>query len=154
MKTNDHKTQQWDSWQADLDRALKNLPEKTAPSNLLPNVMAEIRKREVGKGFRHSFHFGYSWLRASVAVFALSLITYLSFIGGRVYDNHIAPAVNLAGGTFRTLLGSLADLLSEIPFAAGDEVLRFLIPGLIFVMLAMYLACIGVGTFIYRTVRR
>lgn len=154
MKIDNDKDQRWNSWQEHLDRALKNLPEKTAPSNLIPNVMAEIRTGETGISLIRPFPYGHSELRFSAVILALSLAAYLSFIGGRIYENAVAPALRFASSICRTVLGSLADILGEIPFGIGDEVPRFLFPVLICVMLAMYLTCIGVGTFIYRTVRR
>lgn len=152
MKTDDLKKQQWKAWQQRLDLALKNLPEKTAPTHLLPNVMAKIRTTEAEKAFNRPYLSRLSRLRMSAAILALSMMAYLSFVGERIYENDIIPAFELAGRVCRTVLGSLADIPAA--FAIGDETLRFLVPVLICLMLTMYLTCIGVGTFIYRTVRR
>lgn len=154
MKTDDIKKQHWDNWQQQLDRALKHLPEKPAPANLLPNVIAEIQTRETRRGVGQPFYFRHPWLRVSAALLALSLMTALFFAAGRVYENDIIPAFRLVDSACRTVLGSLTDVLAAFSFGIGEETLRFLFPVLICVMLAMYLTCIGVGTFLYRTVRR
>ena len=154
MKTDDIKKQHWDRWQRNLDHALKHLPEKAAPANLLPNVIAEIQARETRNVFGQPFAFRQPWLRVSAAVLALSLMTAIFFAAGRVYENEIIPAFRLFDSACRTVLGSLVDVLAAFSFGIGEETLRFLFPVLICVMLAMYLTCIGVGTFIYRTVRR
>lgn len=154
MKTEDYRDRRWNSWEEQLDRALKNLPEMTAPTNLTANVMAAIKKRETEKSPNLPFPFGHSWLRVTAVVLAFSLAAYLFFIGQRIYENAIRPAFTLAGSVCRTVIGSFADIPAQIPLAIGDGALPFLLPILICLMLAMYLTCIGVGTFIYRTVRR
>jgi hypothetical protein len=154
MKTDDLERQQWNTWEQHLDHALKNLQEKTAPSDLLPNVMTAIQAREAGKGFRQPFAFRPLWLRVTAAILALSFIATLFFLAGKVYEEDIDPAFRIINSACRTVLGSLADILTAFPFGIGDDILRFLFPVLICLMLTMYLTCIGVGTFIYRTVRR
>jgi hypothetical protein len=143
-----------EKWNERLDTALKNLPEQSAPSDLLPRVMTKVRARREEKGLRHPWVQWPLWLRATTAVPVLALTAYLCLTGLRVYETIIIPAYRFSSRTSMTLIESLTVVLGGTRSGIGSEVLHYVLPLACILLFGMYLTCIGAGTFLYRTVRR
>jgi hypothetical protein len=144
-------------WEAALERALKNLPELEAPPTLMTNVMAQIRARAAQPWYRQTWWRWPMLLRVASAVAVLALLVLLPWFGGHCWETSVSPWLNRWHDVAQTVLGSLANA-GEAMFHTwsgfGPGMLRWVLPFISLLLLAMYLACVGIGTFVYRTVRR
>ena len=66
----------------------------------------------------------------------------------------LSPALSRSADICRTVLGSMAEAFTGIQFSFDGDTYRIIFCAVSLLMLGTYLTCIGVGTFIYRTVRR
>lgn len=141
-------------WVNVLDRKLHELPNRRAPSTLLPRVMAAIQARASLPWYRRSW-----WEWPSVWQ-VLSLLGVSGLLGlvtwscGPGSSGFLAQAGALltdwmpALEPMWTLLGTLARALALVVKQVGGWTI---LAGL-GLCLAMYLSCIGVGTVFYRLV--
>lgn len=143
-----------EEWNERLDTALKNLPEQSAPPDLLPRVMAKIQATKKEKRLRHPWWQWPLWLRATSAVASLALAGYFCLAGIRVYETSIIPVYRFSGRIATTLLESLKVVLGGNRPGIGSEALPYILPVACILLFGMYLTCIGAGTFLYRTIRR
>ena len=154
MKRDQYQQQQLENWDKALDRALKNLPEQPAPAGLIPFVISQLNARIEEKWYQRLWWRWPLWLRATSSILSLSLTVWLLLLGSRYYETSMIPALDRGINVCKTVFSSVASALGGIPCGFDSEVCRivFLAAGLL--LLVMYLTCIGVGTIIYRTVRR
>ena len=154
---NPHENKSPQPWEAALNRALKNLPERQAPGTLMPNVMRQIHARAVAPQSQGSW---WQWplaLRVASGVALAALLAGLAWGGGHFWEANASPLLNRSIEVAQTIMGSLAGGMAAIfrvqpDFGAGMQRPIFLAAGLL--LLAMYLSCVGIGTFVYRTVRK
>ena len=154
---NHHENKSPEPWEAALNRALKNLPERQAPTALMPNVMRQIHARTVASQSQGSW---WKWplaLRVASGVALAVLLAGLAWGGGHFWEACASPFLNRSIEVAQTIMGSLAGGMAAIfrvqpDFGAGMQRPIFLAAGLL--LLAMYLSCVGIGTFVYRTVRK
>jgi hypothetical protein len=154
---NPDKHQSLDNWEASLGRALKNLPERQAPAALMTNVMARVRARAAERWYQRSWWQWPVWLRAAAAVLLLALLVLLPLLGGHFWETSASPLLSRWIGAAQTVLGALASVLDAVfrtKLGFGQEALRWVFVSASLLLLAMYLTCIGVGTVVYRTVRK
>jgi len=154
MKRDQYQQSSLENWDKALNHALKNLPERPAPADLLPQVMARINEGAVEKQNQRLWRLWPLWLRVTVSASSVALMVWLSLLGTRFYEAGLSPALSRIADICRTVFVSLAGSLGGIPFVIDGEVFRILLMIATLYFLGMYLTCIGVGTFIYRTVRR
>jgi hypothetical protein len=146
-----------ENWEAALGRALKNLPERQAPAMLMTNVMAQVHARAAQSRQQRSW---WQWpvaLRVASAVLLFTLLALLSWLGGHFWETSASPLLNRWLGVTQTVLGSLAgtvDVVCRTKPGFGPEAIRWACVSASLLLLAMYFTCVGVGTFVYRTIRR
>ncbi len=143
-----------ENWDDALDRALKNLPEQSAPADLVPKVMAIIRARSRGEAQRPVWWQWPRWLRIPAAALALALIVLLPLLGIRFCETSVIPGVEHITAACRTALGSLIHAtIGRLGVVSGD-MFQYVLPAAILMLAVMYLISISVGTLICRTVWR
>jgi len=143
-----------ENWNKQLDLALKNLPERFAPADFMLQVMAKIQSQDAKKLKKQSWRQYPLWLRIASTSSVAVLIVLLSVMGIRLYETNVIPALSLFVQLFKTVLSALAGVLLENKTVFGIELFQYILPAISFLILGMYLTCIGAGTFLYRTVRR
>jgi hypothetical protein len=144
-------------WEAALGRALKNLPERPAPDTLMPNVMARIRARAAQPWYRQSWWHWPAALRVASATVACAVLALLPLAGGHFWETSASPLLNRwldVAQTVQRALVIAADAVFPASWSLGPETLRWLIVFAGLLLTAMYLTCIGIGTVVYRTVRK
>jgi hypothetical protein len=154
MKEDRYQRQPSENWNETLDRDLKNLPERPAPADLAARVMSQVNAQVSEKRRRHLRLQLPLWLRTTAGVMLLAVIVWLSLIGARFYETRMSPALDRGADICRTVFGSFASALGGIPIGFNVEACRFIFLAVSLLLLGMYVTCIGVGTIIYRTVRR
>jgi hypothetical protein len=148
---NSDKHQSPENWDAALGRALKNLPERQAPATLLPRVMAQAQSRAAEIGHQRLWRRWTFWACATASALLLVLGAWL---GGQFYENKISPVLVSSVDICRTVFHALAGSLIGKSFVLGDEVYHWALIAGGLLLMAMYITCIGVGSFVYRVVRR
>jgi hypothetical protein len=146
-----------EQWEAALDRALKKLPDRQAPAALMPAVMKQIRASAIEAQPPRSW---WQWplaLRIASTAALITLLAGLVLFGGHFWENSASPLLNRSIEVGQTIMGSLANGMAAVfrvqpDFGTGTLRLAFVAVGLL--LLAMYLTCIGIGTFVYKTVRK
>jgi len=79
---------------------------------------------------------------------------WFTVLGSRFYDARMSPALDRGADICRTVFISFASALGGIQIGFDIEACRFILLAVSLLLLGMYVTCIGVGTIIYRTVRR
>lgn len=146
-----------ENWEAVLDRAIKKLPERQAPASLMPVVMARIQSRSALPWHRLPWLQWPLALRAASAVAMGVLLAVLLGLAGQFWKADVSPWLDpwrhLAQTVCTAFAAALDSILGVQPGAGCGAVrLVLLVVGLL--LFAMYLTCIGVGTVVYRTVRK
>jgi hypothetical protein len=148
---NSEKHPSTENWDAALGRALNNLPERQAPATLLPRIMARTQAHAAGNRRQRLWKRWTFW--ASATASALLLVTG-SWLGSQFYENKISPMLAGSVDICRTVFHALAGSLIGSNFGSGAEAYHFaLMAGSLF-LLIMYITCVGVGSCVYRVVRR
>lgn len=142
------------NWEETLSRALQNLPERKAPPNLLPQVMARVRAHAAEKESGKSWLQRPLWLRVTASVLLSAPMLWFFFLGNRFYETDLSPALNRSAAISRTVLGALASALGGTHIVIDADICHTILLAGSLILISMYLTCIGVGSFIYRTVRR
>lgn len=142
-----------DDWEAELDRALKGLPDRAAPTSLMPRVLAAIQARARRPWYRQEWA---SWPRTAQG-FSLAVLSLL--LGALTYACLHFPEL-AAPDALRTQLDTwLAPLqaLWTVARALGEVVVTlcsrtggWICLGLGFLCLMTYLSAVGAGTMLYR----
>jgi hypothetical protein len=143
-----------ENWDAALERALKSLAERQAPATLLPRVMAQVHVRTAEKWDPQPWRRWTFWAWTTTSMLMISLAAWLLWLGGKFYEAKISPALDYGLGICRTVLGALAGSLIGSNFGVGSETYHFTLLAAALLLLAMYVTCVGVGSFVYRVVRR
>jgi hypothetical protein len=154
MKRDSYQNQPSENWDKALDRALKNLPERPAPADLVSQVMSKVNTNTTMKLSRHLWWRWPLWLRLPAGILLPALIVWLSLLGTRFYETRMSPALSRSVDICRTVFESMTEAFTGIQFGFDGDTYRIIFFAVSLLMLGMYLTCIGVGTFIYRTVRR
>ena len=149
-----NREQTLEGWNQKLDIALKNLPERSAPADLLPQVMAKIQAQRDGNKPWLLWRHWPLWLRISSAALVLTFVILLSLVGIRLYESSVIPAFTLVVHTCKTVFDTIAGIFIDNRTGIGRTVFQYILPAVSFLLLGMYLTFIGLGTFLYRTVRR
>jgi len=84
----------------------------------------------------------------------LALVAWLLWLGDKFYEAKINPALDYCLGICRTVFSALAGSLIGSNLGFGTEDYRFTLFAAGLLLLAMYITCVGVGSFVYRVVRR
>jgi hypothetical protein len=143
--------------EAEISRQLKNLPELRAPESLVPGVLAAVERRSSRPWYRCSW---WQWpvtLRVASAIALFALLAWLPLVGGHLWETSLNPVLSRWFGVAQTIAGSLASSLIavfRVKSGFGPETLRLVFLSASLWLLVMYFTCVGVGTFVYRTVRR
>jgi hypothetical protein len=143
-----------ENWDAVLQRALKNLPERPAPVTLMPRVMAQVQVRAAEKLHQRLWRRRMFWVRATASAMLLATAASLSWLGGKLYETNISPVLDCCVAICRTVFGALAGSLIGNSFSFSTEAYHFTLIAAGLLLLAMYVTCVGVGSFVYRVVRR
>jgi hypothetical protein len=154
MKRDSYQNQPSEDWDKALDLALKNLPERPAPAGLVAQVMSRVNANATMKWSRHLWWRWPLWLRLPAGILLPALIVWLSVLGTRFYETSMSPALSRCVDICRTVFESMTEAFTGIQFGFDGDTYRIIFFAVSLFMLGMYLTCIGVGTFIYRTVRR
>ncbi len=140
-------------WEEVLDRELKTLPDRQAPSTLLPRVMAAVQAKARLPWWRRAWR---TWPPAaqilSLLLFSglLGLVTWVAMHGWsaesaahatRLLSDWTAPI-----SRFWSCLTALANALVLVSKTANGYALL----GAGIFCMAMYLSCVGLGTVFYR----
>jgi hypothetical protein len=152
MNSDQHQSPE--NWESALGRALKNLPERGTPSTLLPRVMAQANARGSGKWHQRLWHRWTFWAFAATGALLLALAARIAWLGGRFYETNVNPALDHCVGICRTVFSAVIGSLLGSTFGVGPEAYHFNLLAVCLLLLAMYITCIAVGSFIYQVVRR
>ena len=150
MNSNQHKSAE--NWDAALGRALKDLPERQAPSALLSQVMAQVNAHAVERSNQQVWRRRWTW--ATTCALLLAIAMWFSWLGGKFYETNINPVLDRCIGICRTVFNALVGSLIGNNSGFGCEVSHFTLLAVSLLLLAMYVTCVGVGSFVYRVVRR
>jgi hypothetical protein len=131
-----------------LSRALKNLPDRMAPAALLPLVMTQAR---TNKKWHLPLRLHLTFWSGALL---LALVAGLSWFFGRFYEANVNPVFDHVVVACRTVFSVLVGALLRSTFGFSAESSRLILPGLCILLSAMYITCVGLGSFVYRVVRR
>lgn len=136
-----------------IQRELSKLPERQAPQTLIPRVLAQIEARAHKRWWQCPWSYWPSSLKA------LSLPVMLGSAVGAVFGVSLQWNLFFANSSLAPMTDKLEWLSSvvDVLAALGNSVLvlgraagqQWLLLGLL-VPVAMYLACVGLGTLCYR----
>ena len=142
-----------DDWEALLDRELKRLPERPAPTTLVPRVMAAIQARARLPWYRQAWS---TWPHFAQG-FSLAVLSLL--LGALTYACLHFPELG-APDAFRaqldTWLAPLAALwtvgqsLGDVVVALCSKTGGWICVGLGIMCVTAYLSAVGAGTALYR----
>jgi len=142
-----------EDWEAQLDRALKGLPNRRAPASLMPRVLATIEARARRPWYRQAWS---TWPHAAQG---LSLAVLSLLLGALTYACLHFPELG-APDAFRarldTWLAPLAAVwtvvaaLGDVAQAVCTKTGGWICIGLGTICVAAYLSAIGAGTALYR----
>ncbi len=140
-------------WEETLDRELKSLPDRQAPSTLLPRVMAAVQAKARLPWWRRA------WRTWPPAAQVLSLVLFSTLLGLVTWVGMHGWSVGAAAETTRVLndwtapisrfwscLTALVNATALVSRKAGGYTLFAV--GIL--CAAMYLSCGGLGTVCYR----
>jgi hypothetical protein len=135
--------------EAEIDRALKGLPEMAAPLSLASRVMTVLARRTQSPWYLQSWQLWPVSLRAGSLVFLLSLFAVLCFAGWKLpQTGGFSVAMHTAADWFSGLSAAwhtLGALLGALVLAAKQLGSGFLIGCLLSLALG-YALCVGLGT--------
>jgi hypothetical protein len=134
-----------DERDADLRQALRSLPELKAPPVLLPRVMDMAYGRV---GLKSGFWHRWRWLTGTAAAIMTAAIFWRVW---QFYETSLVPIVEFMAGVCHTIVVALSGPLIGIGPDGELNGIIFMAAGL---LLIMYFTCIGLGTFVYRAIRR
>jgi hypothetical protein len=143
-----------ENWDAVLGQALKNLPDRPAPSTLLPRVMAQVNARAAETGRRPLWDHRKFWTRASASVLLFMVAAWLSWLSCRFYETRVSPLLDHCYSICRTVFSASVGSLVASKFGSGFEVYHLALMWAGLLMLVMYATCVCVGSLVYRVVRR
>lgn len=153
---NKERNQPQDNWNETLSRALRSLPERPAPEALLPRVMEQVRARENARvsdtPYRLFWQRWPAWLRVTASALLAVLAAWIYSFVIRFYETDVSSALDRGSAICQTVLCSFAQTLGGTWL--GIDLCRIILPAAGLLMLGMYITCIGVGTVLYRAVRR
>jgi hypothetical protein len=139
-------------WEIHLDRRLRELPDRPAPTTLMPRVLAAIRARALPwyKRTWWTWPRGLQILSLVLTSVLLGGITWLALHTGNLgwggeFDQKLAQWLGPLTALW-SVLGVLAEALATIVRSAGT--VGLCVAG--GVLLTMYLSCVGLGTLFYR----
>lgn len=136
-----------------LDRALKRLPDETAPASLVPAVLARIRAEESRPWWQRSW---FCWPRVWQA---LSASAALGLLAGLVviplFPGLAEPAASVLG--LFAAIGEFVRGLAGLAIEETSRLLGALSPTLLALLLGAFVmswtTCVGLGAFCWRQVR-
>lgn len=154
MKRDRFQNYQDECWNKVLDRALKDLPERQAPADLIAQVMSSLNTQTSRGWYKYLCWQWPLWSRITAGVLLPVLVVWVFLLGTRFYETRIGPVLVRSSEICRIVLDSVTVALGGILGGLHGVTLHIIFLVISLVLLGMYLTCIGVGTFIYRTVRR
>lgn len=144
-------------WVEALDRELKSLPDHQAPPTLIPSVLAAIEARSARPWYKQSW---VSWpvgVRLVVTAVSLLVIAASAWSWADIVSNlGVFGSVEETISDFVYIAGAVMNLAYLVVNAVITGLARTYSPfllGIAIVLIAMYLACIGCGTLLYRLAR-
>jgi hypothetical protein len=137
------------AWEARIDRALKELPELSAPAGLVERTMETLERRRKPSQFHQPWPMWPLWLRA------VSLVSMLAFLGGlcavrwefarSLLGQEFAQRVNNQFSNWNVALGTL-DALGRAAVTVAHHMNTWVAILCLVASVAAYFACIGLGT--------
>ncbi len=141
-----------ETWDSALERALKDLPERQAPPALLSQIMEQVNEHAVERSHQQVWRRRWTW--AATCALLLAIAIWFSWLGGKFYETKINPVLDHCIGICRTIFSAIAGSLIGNNIGFGYEASHFTLIAVSLLLLAMYATCVGVGSFVYRVVRR
>jgi hypothetical protein len=140
--------------EAILDQELRKLPDVPAPQTLAPRVMARIRAREKKPWWQQSW---WNWPLAAQAAFLFIVLAIVGLFtqSGLMVDDSVrsySQQVTEQASTLSALLNNFQPLLNL--FAILWQKAQPLWLYVFILAVALYLACVGVGTIFVRVALR
>jgi hypothetical protein len=136
------------------DRALKQLPLRPAPASLMLQVLAAIRRQAALPWYRRPW---LSWPRGLQLVSALSLSALIGAVIWLVTQSGApveAAALAQRAETSVGLVGSVAEALGRATLVVLRSLSTPVVIGLLSMLGAAYLSCIGLGSACWRVACR
>jgi hypothetical protein len=128
-----------------LIQALRNLPRRPAPATLLPRIMGRVHANGAEKR---------RWAYAPAGTLLVAIAVWLSWLGGKFYEKDLGPLLDYCLAICRTVFGALAGSLIGNRLGFAGESCHIALVAASVLMLAMYAACVFLGSCVYRIVRR
>lgn len=146
-----------EDWDARLDRALKNLPDREAPPSLIPNVMARLQAQREVPWHQKSWWEWPAALRIGSLAGSLAMLLGLLWATGRLKGIELGTQLSAWNTELQPTLGYLGKALDSVAQAgaalpAGGVHIAILCAAAL--LTAMYLTCIGLGTVAFQFARR
>lgn len=137
-----------------IDQELRKLPEVPAPRTLAPRVLAAIRARETKPWWQQSW---WNWPLAAQVAFLIIAVTIAGLFtqSGLMVDNSVrsySQQVTEQANTLSAFLDNFQPLLNA--FSVLWQKAQPLLLYALAVAMALYLACVGVGTIFVRAALR
>ena len=137
------------AWEARLDRALKDLPELTAPAGLLEKTMATLERRRIPAWHQRPWTTWPIWLRAA------SVVSMLAFVGAicavkwefahTTLGARLSQRVTDHFSNWAAIFGAV-DTLGRAAVTVARHLNGWVAAWCIVAATTAYLACIGLGT--------
>ena len=135
--------------EAEIDRALKGLPELAAPRTLAPRVMRAIEQRAQAPWYRQSWQMWPAAVRAAALVLLLALFGAICFAGWELRQTGIVVAATRQVGGWlsgvSTVWNTVSALLGAVVLVVKKLGIAFTVGCLAALALA-YAMCFGLGT--------
>jgi hypothetical protein len=141
------------SFEGQLNRALKELPALPAPRTLLPRVLAEIERRAALPWYRRGWQSWPTPLRATALALLVAQLPVHCLLGWMVVRSDFMSQVGQVIGTVFSFLGAIATTtltLARTAFASAAHLEPWQLAALLLVALAAAASCYGFGTLYYR----
>ncbi|MCP5527240.1 MAG: hypothetical protein H7A47_10605 [Verrucomicrobiales bacterium] len=152
---NEHQPKTGADWEAQLEERLRNLPDRPAPRTLIPGVMARLRALEAAPWWQQSWWAWPRGVQAMSVILSSGAILLLNLLFVEVREALAASYLHVALQDWTAQFEPVWRMLGALSTAAELVLQRLCGAACVYVMaagLAVYLACVGLGTWLFRLV--